>query len=111
MIGKQFLFLSLIMLVFGGLMAMLIRWELAWPETPLPLIGASQQFIENGEPQTAMDKTWQEWLSQDDAEQNWLAKNYADRCRDCGVLQFLVYHARDHHDLLCRHAVSGWRVW
>jgi len=75
MIGKQFLFLSLIMLVFGGLMAMLIRWELAWPETPLPLIGASQQFIEKGEPQTGMDQTWQEWLSKDDIEQNWLVKN------------------------------------
>src|SRR5262249_34966814 len=65
MIGKQFLFLSLVMLVFGGFMAMLIRWELAWPETPLPFIGASQQFIEKGEPQTVMDKNWQEWLSKD----------------------------------------------
>jgi len=57
MIGKQFLFLSFVMLVCGGLLAMLMRWELAWPETPLPLIGASQQFIDSGEPQTAMDKT------------------------------------------------------
>ena len=74
MIGKQFLFLSGVMLVCGGLLAMLIRWELAWPESPLPLIGASQQFIDSGEPQTAMDKTWQEWLAQDEAEQNWLAR-------------------------------------
>src|SRR4029450_252567 len=59
MIGKQFLLLSGVMLVCGGLLAMLMRWELAWPETPLPLIGASQQFIDSGEPQTAMDKTWQ----------------------------------------------------
>jgi cytochrome c oxidase subunit I len=75
MIGKQFLFLSGVMLVCGGLLAMLIRWELAWPETPLPVIGASQQFIESGEPQTAIDKTWQDWLAQDENEQNWLARN------------------------------------
>ena len=75
MIGKQFLLLSGVMLVCGGLLAMLMRWELAWPETPLPLIGASQQFIDGGETQTAMDKTWQEWLAQDETEQNWLARN------------------------------------
>src|SRR5213595_1650129 len=36
MIGRQFLFMSLIMLVFGGLMAMMMRWELAWPESHVP---------------------------------------------------------------------------
>ncbi|MBI3246471.1 MAG: cbb3-type cytochrome c oxidase subunit I [Deltaproteobacteria bacterium] len=36
-IGRQFMFLSLFMLVFGGLMAMLMRWELAWPQSPIPL--------------------------------------------------------------------------
>ena len=30
-IGIQFLFTSLVMLLFGGLLAMLIRWQLAWP--------------------------------------------------------------------------------
>jgi cytochrome c oxidase subunit 1 len=74
MIGKQFLFLSLFMLAVGGMLAMMIRWELAWPETPLPMIGASPQFLESGEPSTFMDKTWQTWLSQDDTEQNWLAQ-------------------------------------
>ena len=74
MIGKQFLFLSLFMLAIGGMLAMMIRWELAWPETPLPMIGASSQFLESGEPSTFMDKTWQTWLSQDDTEQNWLAQ-------------------------------------
>ena len=39
MIGRQFLFLGLFMLVLGGLMAMMIRWQLAWPETRLPLTG------------------------------------------------------------------------
>lgn len=37
MIGRQFMFMSLIMLVFGGLMAMMMRWELAWPESEIPL--------------------------------------------------------------------------
>ena len=36
MIGRQFLFLGLFMLIIGGLLAMLIRWQLGWPETPLP---------------------------------------------------------------------------
>ena len=36
MIGRQFLFASILMLVVGGLLAMMMRWELAWPETPVP---------------------------------------------------------------------------
>ena len=36
MIGRQFLFSSILMLVIGGLLAMMMRWELAWPETPVP---------------------------------------------------------------------------
>ena len=36
MIGRQFLFLGLFMLMIGGFLAMLIRWELGWPETPVP---------------------------------------------------------------------------
>ncbi len=39
MIGRQFLFLGLVMMALGGLMAMLMRWELAWPETPVPGFG------------------------------------------------------------------------
>ncbi|MGH7772997.1 MAG: cytochrome c oxidase subunit I [Candidatus Binatia bacterium] len=37
MIGRQFFFMGLFMLVLGGLMAMMMRWQLAWPETPVPL--------------------------------------------------------------------------
>ena len=33
MIAKQFLFMALFMMAVGGLMAMLMRLELAWPET------------------------------------------------------------------------------
>jgi len=34
-IGIQFLTLSLLMIFFGGLLALLIRWQLAWPGRPL----------------------------------------------------------------------------
>ena len=37
-IGIQFLFTSLTMLLFGGLLAMLIRWQLGWPGHPLPFM-------------------------------------------------------------------------
>jgi cytochrome c oxidase subunit I len=39
MIGRQFLFLALFMMSIGGLMAMLMRWELAFPETAVPGFG------------------------------------------------------------------------
>ena len=35
-IGKQFLTMGLSMLVLGGILALLVRWELAWPETAVP---------------------------------------------------------------------------
>jgi cytochrome c oxidase subunit 1 len=75
MIGKQFLILGLAMLLLGGLLALLIRWQLAYPEKPLPLIGASEEFLETGDPKTSLDSTWVEWLSVDTEKQNWLAKN------------------------------------
>ena len=39
MIGRQFLFLGLFMLIIGGLLAMMMRWQLAWPETAVPGMG------------------------------------------------------------------------
>jgi cytochrome c oxidase subunit I len=39
MIGKQFLSMGLGMLLLGGLMALLVRWQLAWPETAVPGMG------------------------------------------------------------------------
>src|SRR4030095_4457524 len=36
MIGRQFLFLGLLMMILGGLLALVVRWQLAWPGTPLP---------------------------------------------------------------------------
>ena len=38
-IGKQFLFLGLFMMVIGGLLALMLRWQLAWPETAVPGFG------------------------------------------------------------------------
>lgn len=46
MIGIQFLFMGLIFIVLGGLLAMLIRWKLAWPDAvrtpghPVPILGS-----------------------------------------------------------------------
>ncbi len=74
MIAKQFLILGLIMIWIGGGLAMLIRWQLAYPEKPLPLIGASEQYLETGEPQSYMDTLWDRWMSQSSDDQNWLAK-------------------------------------
>jgi cytochrome c oxidase subunit 1 len=39
MIGKQYLFLGLAWLGLGGLLALLMRWQLAWPDTPVPGFG------------------------------------------------------------------------
>jgi cytochrome c oxidase subunit 1 len=36
MIGRQFLFFGLFMMIFGGLAALMVRWQLAWPETAVP---------------------------------------------------------------------------
>ena len=41
-IGIQFLFVGLLFMVLGGLLAMLIRWQLAWPSDPshpVPILG------------------------------------------------------------------------
>ena len=38
-IGIQFLFSGLIFFVLGGLLAMAIRWQLAWPWSPVPILG------------------------------------------------------------------------
>src|SRR6185369_7001365 len=39
MIGRQFLFMGLSFMILGGLLALLVRWELAWPETAVPGMG------------------------------------------------------------------------
>jgi cytochrome c oxidase subunit I len=50
MIGRQFLFMGLLMLLIGGLLAMLVRWQLAWPETPVPGLGfVPEPYVYPGE--------------------------------------------------------------
>ena len=39
MIARQFLFFGIFFLLWGGLQAMLIRWQIAYPETEVPFIG------------------------------------------------------------------------
>jgi cytochrome c oxidase subunit I len=39
MIGKQYLFTSFFFLIVGGLLAMMIRWQLAYPGQPVPVLG------------------------------------------------------------------------
>ncbi len=46
-IGIQFLFTSLTALLFGGLLAMLIRWQLGWPGHPLAFM---EKIAPNGMP-------------------------------------------------------------
>ena len=40
MIAKQFLWLGLIYLLIGGALALVMRWQLGWPGTRVPLVGA-----------------------------------------------------------------------
>jgi cytochrome c oxidase subunit 1 len=38
-IGRRFLLTGLVFLVVGGLLALAMRWRLAWPNTPVPFLG------------------------------------------------------------------------
>ena len=42
-IGIQFLIVGLIFFVIGGLLAMVIRWQLGWPQAPIPILGEYMQ--------------------------------------------------------------------
>ncbi len=46
-IGLQFLFSSLIWLFVGGLLALAVRWQLAWPWSDMPIFG-NLLFAESG---------------------------------------------------------------
>ena len=73
MIGKQFLIYGLVMLFVGGGLALLVRWELAFPERPLPIIGLSQTYLDTGEAATGVDRMWDKWFNE--GTENWLMKN------------------------------------
>src|SRR3954470_6405682 len=38
-IGVQFLFSTLLWFVVGGLLALAVRWQLAWPWSNMPIVG------------------------------------------------------------------------
>ncbi len=38
-IGKQYLFFGMFFLLWGGLQAMILRWQIAYPETTIPIVG------------------------------------------------------------------------
>lgn len=46
-IGLQFLFSSLIWMLVGGLFALAVRWQLAWPWSDMPILGPAL-FAETG---------------------------------------------------------------
>ena len=73
MIGKQFLIFGLIMFMVGGGLALLFRWQLAWPDKPVPVIGVSKAYQEEGEVTTAADRKWEERF--DDDKETWLETN------------------------------------
>src|SRR5438093_12875087 len=40
MIARQFLFMGLFMMIIGGLLPLVVRWQLACPETAVPGLGS-----------------------------------------------------------------------
>jgi len=48
-IGLQFLFSSLLWMGIGGLLALAIRWQLAWPWTEIPVLGSWLFSAEGGQ--------------------------------------------------------------
>src|SRR5690348_18280119 len=48
-IGIQFLFSTLLWFVVGGLLALAVRWQLAWPWTSMPVIGPMLFSAEGGQ--------------------------------------------------------------
>src|SRR5208282_5327820 len=45
--GRQFLFVALFMMSIGGLMAMLMRLDLAWPDTQFSFLSILPQSLQN----------------------------------------------------------------
>ena len=48
MVGVQYLLTAACFLAFGFSLVMLLRWQLAFPEQPIPLIGRLFGFLPNG---------------------------------------------------------------
>src|SRR3989338_518599 len=58
-IGIQFLFTSLFMLLFGGLLAMLLRLQLGWPNHAWPFM---EQLLPTGYPGGMLDPSYYNML-------------------------------------------------
>ena len=107
MIGKQFLIYGLLMLFLGGGLAMLFRWQLAYPEIPsfetengemtegklakpLPIIGASDEFLKEyletgeAEPRTWADRMWINIIESEESE--WGRREHPIRYYDTCIL-------------------------
>ena len=87
MIGKQFLIFGLIMFMVGGGLALLFRWQLAWPDRPLPIIGVSKAYQEEGEVTTAADRKWEERF--DDDKETWIETSMPSGVIDPGFYNSL----------------------
>ena len=88
-IGKQFLIYGLIMLVLGGGLALLFRWQLAYPDRPVPIIGVSERYLESQEAEDAVtfaDKMWHRW--NEEGTENWFMTNMPH-----GVVEPAFYNA------------------
>src|SRR3569833_3622177 len=48
-IGIQFLFSTLLWFVVGGLLALAVRWQLAWPRSNMPIVGKMLFSAEGGQ--------------------------------------------------------------
>jgi len=58
-IGIQFLFTSLVMILFGGVLAMLMRWQLGWPYKPLAFM---ERIAPDGFPSGVMTPSYYNML-------------------------------------------------
>src|SRR6478736_2649963 len=48
-IGIQFLFSTLVWFFIGGLLALGVRWQLAWPWSPMPILGKLLYAAQGGQ--------------------------------------------------------------
>ena len=97
-IGKQFLIYGLIMFFVGGGLALLFRWQLAYPDRPLPIIGASQEYIDEGEVVTGADRMWERIYESDKEE--WLETSMPGGIITPRILQHALYDACHHYGVL-----------
>ena len=68
-------------------LALLFRWQLAWPDKPLPSHwGFSGSYLDEGEVVSGADKMWEKWGEDD--EENWF-----ERTMHAGIIGPEFYNA------------------